>query len=259
MDQGDFHLEKAPIVEAIITIDIGPLSDDLLAAVDAASTAIREDYPESEPMKHMKFQFEIGPGAPTLPQQPAPQDFGRKHVSSDKRQLVVFRRDGFSFSRLPPYQKWEDFRDEAKRLWSVYRSATGQVQIVRFGLRYINRVNIPIGQPQSQFLKLYAELPNNPDGSPRVMNSLYLRADSMLTEIPGGSLIIQQAKLPPEQKEAAALSLDFDISVTPPVAATEENVWETLEIARRVKNQLFRDSLTPQFLETFQPTFIVIP
>jgi uncharacterized protein (TIGR04255 family) len=253
MDQGDFHLQKAPIVEAIIAIDIGPpLSDDLLAAVNAASGAIREDYPESEPMKHMKFQFEIGAVVPALPQQPSQQDFGRKYVSSDKRELVVFRRDGFSFSRLHPYKRWENFRDEARRLWNVYRSATGPAPIVRFGLRYINRVSIPVGQPINQFLKLYAELPDNPDGSPRLVNSLYLRLDSMLTEIPGGSLIIQQATLPPEQKETAALSLDFDISVKPPVAATEENVWETLEIARRVKNRLFLDSLTPQFLETFK-------
>src|ERR1035438_3851936 len=97
MDQGDFHLEKAPIVEAIIAIDIAPpLSDDLLAAIEAASTAIHEDYPESEPMKQMTFQLEIGPGVPTLPQQPAQQDFGRKCVSSDKRQLVVFQPTGFS-------------------------------------------------------------------------------------------------------------------------------------------------------------------
>ena len=253
MDQGDFHLEKAPIVEAIIAIDIEqPLSDDLLAAVEAASTAIREAYPESEPMKQMKFQLEIRPGMPALPPQPAQQDFGRKYVSMDKRQLVVFRRTGFSFSRLPPYQRWENFRDEAKRLWSVYRSATGPVPIVRFGLRYINRVSIPFGQPVNQFLKLYAELPDNPDGSPRVINSSYLRVDSMLTEIPAGYLIVQQATLPPEREEAATLSLDFDISVTPPVAVTEEYVWDTLETARNVKNQLFRDSLTPQFLETFR-------
>jgi uncharacterized protein (TIGR04255 family) len=253
MDQGDFHLEKAPIVEAIIAIDVGPpLNDDLLAAVQAASTAIHEDYPGSEPMKLMQFQFGIRPGMPPLPPQSAQQDFGRKYVSSDKRQLVVFRRDGFSFSRLPPYQRWENFRDEAKRLWSVYRSATGPVPIVRFGLRYINRVSIPIGQPVNNFLKLYAELPDNPDGSPRLMNSSFLRVDSLLTEIPSGYLIVQQATLPPEQKEAATLSLDFDISVTPPEGATEEYVWDTLETARRVKNQLFLGSLTPGFLETFR-------
>ena len=251
MDQGDFHLEKPPIVEAIIAIDIGPpLNDDLLASVETASIAIHEDYPESEPMKHWQVQFGVGPGV--VPPQSVQQDFGRKHVSSDKRQLVVLQRNGFSFSRLPPYQRWESFRDEAKRLWSVFRSATGPVPIVRFGLRYINRVSIPIGQPINQFLKLYAELPDNPDGSPRLMNSLYLRVDSMLKEIPAGYLIVQQATLPPEREEAATLSLDFDISVTPPVAVNEEYVWNTLETARRIKNQLFLDSLTPQFLETFR-------
>jgi len=253
MDHNDLHLEKAPIVEAIIAIDIWPpLSDELLAAVETASTAIHEDYPQSDPMKQVQFQFGIGPGMLTHPQQAAQQDLGRKYVSNDKRQLVVFRRSGFSFSRLPPYQRWENFRDEAKRLWAVYRSASGPVSIVRFGLRYINRVSIPVGRPVDEFLKLYAELPLNADGSIRAINSSFLHVDCMLTEIPGGHLIIQQATLPPERMEAATLSLDFDITVTPQSSTSEEAVWETLEIARRIKNQLFVDSLTPQFLETFR-------
>ncbi|MGA8089464.1 MAG: TIGR04255 family protein [Terracidiphilus sp.] len=253
MNQSDFHLEKAPIVEAIIAIDIGPvLSDESMTAVEGAATTLQEDYPQSEPLTQVHVQFGFGPGMSPLPQQSSKQDIGRKYVSSDKRQLVVFRRNGFSFSRLPPYQRWENFRDEAKRIWGVYRAAIGPVPIVRFGLRYINRVNIPVGKPVDDFLKLYAEVPGNPDGSLRTINSSYIRVDSMLTEIPAGYLIIQQATLPPERMDLATLSLDFDISVSPNPNPTEEYVWDTLETARRVKNQLFIDSLTPQFLETFR-------
>jgi uncharacterized protein (TIGR04255 family) len=249
----DFHLERAPIVEALIAIDIGEfLSDESIASVEAASAELREAYPQSEPLRQVQLRFGIGPEMSPIQPQSAQTDFGRKYVSSDKRHLVVFRRNGFAFSRLPPYQRWESFRDEAKRCWTIYRTASGSVPIVRFGLRYINRIYIPVGKRIDDFLNLYPEIPSNQDGSLRTINTAYMRVDSMLTEIENGSLIIQQATLPPEREGHATFSLDFDISVAPSSAPTEDLIWETLETARGVKNQLFVDSLKPSFLETFR-------
>lgn len=255
MPQEELHLEHAPIVEALIAIDVGPpLNDEVMSRVDTAAQAFHADYPESEPFGQFQFKFGVNVQAGHIPQQSAQHDssFGRKYVSSDKRQLVVFRRDGFSFSRLPPYQRWASFRTEARRLWEIYRSATTPTPIVRFGLRYINRVSIPVGTPMNEFLKLYPEVPDNPDGSPRAINSSYMRVDSILTEIPAGRLIIQQAALPPEREGFATLSLDFDISIMTAGGTTEEYVWDTLESARHIKNQIFVRSLTPEFLETFR-------
>lgn len=255
MLEEDLHLEKAPIVEALIAIDVGPpLSDQTMSRINDAAAALQGDYPGSEPFGQVQFQFGIDVRAGFVPQQSAQQDasFGRKYVSHDKRQLVVFRRTGFSFSRLPPYQRWESFQGEAKRLWGVYRSAAGPVSIIRFVLRYINRVDIPIGKPVSDFLNLYPEVPSNPDGSPRSINSSYMRVDSMITEIPAARLVIQQAALPPQREGFATLSLDFEVIVATSTGMTEEYIWDKLEVARRIKNQIFVDSLTPKFLEEFR-------
>ncbi len=148
-------------------------------------------------------------------QQPILQDalFGRKHISADKRQLAVFRRNGFSFSRLPPYERWQSFRDEAKRLWKIYRDVASEQLITRWGLRYINRIDIPLKTPLENYLTIYPELPPNADGSLRSINSSYMRVDGIVEEIPSGRLVIQQASLPPGKGDFATLSLDFDISV----------------------------------------------
>jgi uncharacterized protein (TIGR04255 family) len=173
-------------------------------------------------------------------------------VSADKTQVVAFNRSGFSFSRLPPYQRWQSFRDEAKRLWTIFRSATGETLITRFGLRYINRVHIPFNRSMGDFLTLYPEVPPNADGSLRRVGSSYMRVDGVVNEIRDGRLIIQQAMLPPEREGFATLSLDFDISVAALSGMREDFVWEMLERARNVKNQLFVASLKPDFLETFR-------
>jgi len=251
MPNNDLHFEKAPIVEAIIAIDVAPsLDDTVMAQLEAASTEFQADYPVSEPLKHFRVQFGVGADA----QQPMTQDIlhGRKYVSADKTQVVAFNRTGFSFSRLPPYQRWQSFRDEAKRLWAIFRSTTGETLITRFGLRYINRVHIPHGKSMADFLTLYPEVPPNADGSLRSIGSSYMRVDGVVDEIPDGRLIIQQAMLPPEREGFATLSLDFDISVAALSGMKEDFVWEMLEKARDVKNQLFVASMKPDFLETFR-------
>jgi len=258
MNYNDLHFEKAPIVEAIIALDVAPALDDgLMAKLVSALETIKGDYPDSEPLRKVQFQigFQIGPNAEHLASQPPPsQDelFGRKHVSADKRQLAVFRRDGFSFSRLPPYERWQTFRDEAKRLWKVYKDVASEQRITRWGLRYINRVDIPIKKPVEDFLTIYPELPPNADGSLRSINSSYMRVDGIVEEIPNGRLIIQQASLPAGRADFARLSLDFDISVAPLSEMSEESVWKSLETARTVKNKLFVASLKKDFLETFR-------
>jgi uncharacterized protein (TIGR04255 family) len=252
MTPDDLHLEHAPIVEALIVIDVEPLNDETMSRVQTVAEGFRTDYPESEPLRQSQFKLgmDLRSGG-IISRASDDASFGRKYVSKDKRQLVVFRRDGFNFSRLPPYERWDSFRSEAKRLWKFYRSATGPAPIVRFGLRFINRVFIPFGRSISEFLKMYPELPNGPDGSSLTVNSSYMRVDSALTE-PRGQLIIQQATLPAEREGFATLSLDFDLSFIPIQGSGEEYVWDTLESARHIKNQLFVDSLTPSFLETFQ-------
>lgn len=259
MDYNDLHFEKAPIVEAIIALNVAPaLNDELMAKLVALLEPIKDHYPDSEPLGQVQFQLgiQIGPntGHVSSSQQPLLQDalFGHKFVSADKTQLAVFRRDGFIFSRLPPYDRWQSFRDEAKRLWKLYRQVASEQQITRFGLRYVNRINIPINTPIENFLNIYPELPHNADGSLRSLNSSYMRVDGTIDEMPDGRLIIQQASLPSERKDVATLSLDFDISVAKLSGMSEEFAWESLETARMVKNKLFVASLKKDFLETFQ-------
>ena len=249
----ELHFEHAPIVEALITIEVQPLTDASMLALETAVRAIQAEYPTSEPLNQFEFQFGLNIQSGFAPQQTIAHDqrFGFKLVSADKRQLAVFRRNGFGFSRLPPYERWETFQREAQRLWNLFRETVGDVNFTGFGLRYINRLYLPIARRVDDFLRLYPEVPNNPDGSTPTINGLYMRLDSNLEE-PVGHLIIQEAMLPMERQDSATISLDFDLRYPTPAGCTEEFVWETLEGARRKKNHLFVNSLTPTFLETFR-------
>src|SRR5678809_118110 len=66
----------------------------------------------------------------------AKQDqIGHAFVGGEGKHVVQFRINGFTFSRLAPYQTWEQFRNEAKTLWESYRQIVGTLPVVRVGLR----------------------------------------------------------------------------------------------------------------------------
>jgi uncharacterized protein (TIGR04255 family) len=47
------------------------------------------------------------------------QHSGFKFTSLNKQQILQAQIDGFTFSTLAPYDRWELFRDEARRLWEL--------------------------------------------------------------------------------------------------------------------------------------------
>jgi uncharacterized protein (TIGR04255 family) len=252
MPEKELHLDKAPIAEALIAIDVENLSDDQFSQLGVVGQTLQVDYPDIEPLNQFQIGLDLSFAAGNVSHQGSQVGgpFGFKLASRDKRQLVVFRRNGFSFSRLPPYERWASFSSEARRLWEVFRNVARSVKITGFGLRYINRISIPFKSRIEDYLRLYPQIPDDRNGSPRILLSSYLRADCPIME-PLGHLIIQQATLPQEQPGAATLSLDFDLRFPQP-GSDDEEVWDTLEAARRIKNELFVDSLTPSFLETFR-------
>ena len=52
-----------------------------------------------------------------------------------EKQLVQARANGFTAHRLAPYEGWETFRHEARRLWDVYRQ-TVRPKVARVAVRY---------------------------------------------------------------------------------------------------------------------------
>ncbi|MCO6459644.1 MAG: TIGR04255 family protein [Pirellulaceae bacterium] len=53
------------------------------------------------------------------------------------------RVNGFTFSRLAPYESWEPFRHEARRQWEVYRNRLNPQGVARIAVRCINRIDLP--------------------------------------------------------------------------------------------------------------------
>ena len=71
------------------------------------------------------------------------QIVGYRCISKDEKQIVQFKKYGFSFSRLQIYDGWEKNCREALRLWNIYCEVMRPTAITRVATRFINQFHIP--------------------------------------------------------------------------------------------------------------------
>ena len=121
------HYPQAPITEAIIDLRVKPAEGFDRAILKNVGKGEQAAYPKQEAVVEAVGKMAVGPGGGSASVQQSP--VGWKFASQDGKQIVQCRVNGFTFSRLAPYESWKPFRDEAQRLWDVYRT-TGNPQSV---------------------------------------------------------------------------------------------------------------------------------
>jgi uncharacterized protein (TIGR04255 family) len=240
------HFKRPPIIEAVIAINISPLSPSMIAAIKEAAAPLQKiGYKQREvPVTMHQFQMHIVAGKS---QASVVDTFhGIRFDSGDGLYAVQFNLSGFVFSRLGEYQTWDQFRSEARRLWSVFSDFTKGIEILSFAVRYINKLFIPLKADLSAFLRVY---PHLPEDVPQTIHEEFMRIAMAIPE-PTGVLIHQQTLLPPEREGFAAILLDNDFQF-PCQGMSAEEVWNSIEKIRSLKDDYFVKFLTPAMLETF--------
>ena len=123
------HYDKAPIKEAIIDIQIENPPSLTLADFENVDISPPHGYAERRRvmMGQLRGQLEEGVLTATAKQ----DQMGYAFVGGEGKHVVQFRMNGFTFSRLAPYQSWEQLRNEARTLWNSYRQIVGALADAR--------------------------------------------------------------------------------------------------------------------------------
>ncbi len=241
------HLDRAPIVEAVIHCRARSATMPQRETLRGRLTARLPDYPTVQSQQEVEFEGQIGPDGASHAQRA--QWLGFRLESADGLYVAQFTRDGFVFSRLAPYEDWDRFAEEAKRLWQIHAELAEPPEIERLGVRFINRI-APVDLDQ---LDEILTLP------PRCPGPLQLPLDEFLHRsrfhVPGRPYrlnIIQTAQLPtPPGIDAPGLILDIDVFTTATVQLDEEALDDHLAEMRWLKNEAFYSLLTPRAVKRF--------
>ncbi len=238
---------RAPISEAVLDIQVRFTTPVDTARLAEFHRGIEEEYPVRE--DRVKWHGRIEVGGASVQQAVARAAEGFMFRSADRHRAVQARQDGFTYNWLKPYKAWEDLRDEAKIHWERYRNLFQPEAVTRLGLRYINRIELPL--PLSDIRDYIKTAPDIADGMPQAVSSLFMRLE--IPDAASGLLAILTETI--EAKTADnRLPLIFDIDVvrSATFAPDSTGIWETFEAMRQYKNRIFFMSLSDRAKEMFR-------
>ncbi|MEW6219457.1 MAG: TIGR04255 family protein [Thermodesulfobacteriota bacterium] len=237
---------KAPIVEAVIDIRARATNVFEEDPVRTHLESVLPGYAFLDSLHAFQHEVRLEGGRAC---EPRLQDLGWSGLrfrSADEKHIATFGRDGVAASRLPPYGDWRQFCSEGRHLWEVFQQLAQPAQIHRVGLRFINRIPLPVADAQ---LAEYIEPAPAPPGSFDLPLAGFMHHDTLV--VPGHPYAINVI-LTIQQEPATALILDIDVFTVQELDVEQANLAHRLEEMRWLKNKVFFGSITAKAKEMFR-------
>lgn len=241
---------RAPIAEAIFDVRVAELDETKLSDLMSFSDG---GYPRREESTLSGAEIESGPlGVST---RAIRRMNGVRLTSGDGLQIAQLRTDGFSFSRLAPYENWQTFYGEARRLWQAYVEVAQPEGVHRMAVRYINQIVVPPGPIDiDEYLRTRIEIS---DDMPTATSGFFLTLDIPIPVFGATVRIIETVLSSNDEDANVRLVLDIDAyrevaaecTIDPDAMVDFDTVFNEL---RNAKNLVFEASITDKSRGLFQ-------
>ena len=237
------HLENAPIVEALLDIQVqlpeGKTIDELHVVFDK----IKGKFP----IEKKRYQFSSSIEFKPL-EKVTEQGISTSHTdgylfhSENKTKVFQARLDGFTFNKHKPYENWTALKKEAQELWDIYRDAAEPVSIKRLALRFINKIPLKAPFDPSNYFRTLPSLA--PDLDYGIFN-LFSQISIKNKKIDAVANITEAL----ETTDSEFVNFVFDIDAFRFGDFKEADIWNLFDELRDFKNEIFFKSLTPATLK----------
>lgn len=245
------HLKNAPITEAIVDIRVKARPDLNVVILDEPAEMLAAGFPEKAEQR--VFTTTVHFGAKSGSQSTEHDLRGYMFRSEDTLNVVQFRVDGFTFSRLRPYTSWNSVWSQALDFWRKYQKIALPVAITRMALRYINHITLP-----SKPFEL-EEVLRCPPPVPKELGATIARFTTRVTIQATNARLaahVSQAIEPKPDHDGTTLILDIDAFRQAELLLEEDDVEaqieETFGELREFKNEIFFASLSETVIRGFE-------
>jgi uncharacterized protein (TIGR04255 family) len=240
--------KHAPITEAVIEIKIDSSLDQ--AEIERASAKFLTHYPQDQRIESVKVALLLATKTGSNPKTKVDRDVGHRRSSLDLTELLVLFPSSLMVSQLAPYPGWDQFYRRFCRDWRIWKKAVGFKTISRIGVRYINRIDIPMlyrHVEHETYLNVYPRLPDIIGQ----VGGYAVQAVSWFEDI-GCKLALNSAVVPAPILDHASFIVDQDIirEIDPP--QSEKAIFQLLNQIRTKKNAVFEACVTDRARKLFQ-------
>lgn len=226
---------RAPITEAILELRFAaPFPQK---TVEAAASRIAKDYFYSEAEQSINFMLEANNAKIENSWQ------GTKLSSLDRVDITIFRTSAFVCSRLAPYCGWDEFIARAAQGWAAWKKESGTNLISRIGLRYVNRIDVPIDAVGLINAEDYLTLtPRSPDfAGPMLTYTMQMIRPLGVDDC---NALMTSGTVPSPLVGFASLALDIDVYKEAGIPKRDDELWDLVGRMRNYKNTVFESCIT---------------
>jgi len=236
--------ERAPIHEALI--DIRAAASCGVEDLRTFNAPLLQEYPDIR--TQTAFAGQVLVRAETAETTVSRAIRGYLFKADKKPQVVQSRRDGFTFSRMWPYEDWPTLRKEAERLWARHLEVAKPQNIERIAVRYVNRIKLDEERIElADWFEIHPKVPPVLGDMQDFLVQFALRHPENNDYAANVAFAVAQQSAPDAVPE---LVLDIDVWTLSTLKAADDAVWTILDDLREYKNDIFFGSLTDK-LELF--------
>lgn len=247
---GELPFKTPPITEAIFDIRTELPKETDVNFLLPFQDQIKDRFPTRRARHAYEAKFQFSPHSSPEAIQPLATVDGYLFLSPDGKKIVQARLDGFTFNKLKPYSRWEDFSEEAIGLWNHYVEIAKPTTITRLALRYINRIELPF--PINDFKEYILTIPEIAPNLPAGLSGLFTRLILPNPKIGATAIITETLDDKNESPNTLGFIFDIDVFRNLRIEPNLDKVRTIMNDLRNYKNEIFLNSLTKKTKELFK-------
>lgn len=243
----EFQYKRAPIIEAVVEFRSNTSVDGKKR--QKAFGRLKRLYANYNPVTQQHLELEIN--ADRDPKTTITESILHRFSSKDMTQQLFINDNDNSFlvSQLAPYSGWETFKERIMRDWNTWQNVVKFQNVNRVGMRYINRIDLPVTGSVVQYEDYVTVYPAVPDLlNPCSYHSVNV---SLALEDIQCALNVKTALIESPLPDHISIVVDLDIVKKYETTIGNEELYSFISQARTKKNQVFEACITDKARELF--------
>jgi len=236
-----------PVVEAVCEFRLTQSTHWDLTIPGLFYEKVKDEFPQKE--QRMVQEVEL---------KQSPQGFQQQIHTSER--MLLFKADKKKFVQLgprllvinvlKPYPSWIGFRSLIESAWEGLSSVVEIKSLERIGLRYINRIELPVKNGSANLESYFQFFPHVGPKLPQVMDSFIVGVESPYDDERDRCRL--QLSAAPDFKENNAVMLDIDYFLAQPEAVEASEAMKWIEKAHDRVEEIFEGSITDSLRKIFE-------
>ncbi len=238
---------QPPIIEAVIEICFANPHDK--SKIEKLIKKQKQNYVNYQKSINHKLKIDVSNTQKNEPIAKDIQNLVHRLSSEDITQQLLLYESTFVVTQLAPYCGWDAFINRFIRDWALWKKCMGFNEIKQIGVRYINRLDIPVSGPIIEFPQYVNIYPKIPEILPPNM-SYAIHVKIPINELKS-VLALNTAVVKSPLINHMSLVIDQDIVKTTELPQNDESIYSYLDEVHAKKNEVFESCITDKARELF--------